>query len=105
MNMTIRLYSMLTAVSRWIEDLRIVCLIRAYEITSDEKVPTPWREREGLPSADQWPTVRLARVGPCQEERIPRRVLLTGKVKVGPVRPVPTKLESNLDSKINEGGL
>lgn len=93
MNVIVRLYALLTVVSGWVERLRIALLVRVYGITNECKPPVDWRVREGLPSYGQWPTTRLSRVGSNVEERIPRFVLLKGKVGVGPVRPVPAKLD------------
>jgi hypothetical protein len=88
MNMIVRLYAALTAVSLWVEDLRVKLLFRAYGITHDEKPPVPWREREGLPSRDQWPKIKMT--GGLQIER---PIWVRGKVKVGPVHPIPAKID------------
>ena len=96
MDVIVRLYTALTTISRWIEDLRIACLVRVYGIDKNEKPPIPWRVREGLPRHDQWPEVNGRNGWPGH------LMWVTGKVKVGPVRPVPAKLESNLDTTIKE---
>ena len=87
MNLTVRLYAMLTAISRWSDNLRVALLLRVFGITNDCKPPIPWRKREGLPSLDQWPTTKDKDGGDA------RPVWVTGKVKVGPVHPVPAVLE------------
>jgi hypothetical protein len=85
--MVIRLYRLLSKVSEWVESRRVNLLARIYGIASDVKPPVPWRKREGLPSLDQWPTTKDKDGGDA------RPVWVTGKVKVGPVRPVPAVLE------------
>ncbi len=93
MNLTVSVYKILSVVSGWIEAMRVALLVRVYGIDKNEKPPAPWRKREGLPDPGLWPTTRLSRVGGNVEERIPRQVMIVGKQKVGPVRPVPAKLD------------
>ncbi len=88
MSVIIRLYTMLTAISRWIEAMRIYLLVRAYGINNECPPLVPWRKREGLPSHDQWPKIRLN-----GELRIEHPIWVRGKVKVGPVHPVPAKFD------------
>lgn len=88
MNMVIRLYRLLSKVSEWVESRRVNLLARIYGIASDVKPPVPWREREGLPDHNHWPEAVQSKDGLFKYP-----VLLTGKTKVGPVRPVPAALE------------
>jgi hypothetical protein len=87
MNLIARLYEIVTAISHWSEKLRVALSLRAFGISNDCKPLIPWRKREGLPSLDQWPTTKDKDGGDA------RPVWVTGKVKVGPVRPVPAVLE------------
>jgi hypothetical protein len=96
MSLTLKLFAILTVISRWVEDLRVGILAHIWGIANDEKPPVPWREREGLPSHNHWPMKKSSISG----SEFP--IWLTGKVKVGKVRPVPAKLESNLDSTTKE---
>ena len=97
--MIVRLYVMLTRISGWIEDWRVALLIRVYGVANNEsKPPTDWREREKLPSAEEWPTTTMSRKGTIMEDRVPRKILLIGAVKVGPVHPVPAPPEFYKDS-------
>lgn len=91
MSIIVRLYNTLSVISGWVEDARVALLVRFYGIVNNEKAPLPWRKREGLPEPGSWPTTRLSRVGGNVEERIPHQVMIVGKQKVGPVRPVPAK--------------
>ena len=95
MNLIVGLYAIMTAISRWSESLRVALLFRAYGITNKCVPPIPWRVREGLPSLDQWPTVRDA-------NNMDRAVLVVGAVKAGPIRPVPAELELNLDTSVKK---
>ena len=85
MNLIVRLYAMLTAVSSWVESMRVALLVRVYGISNDIKSPVPWRVREGLPDHNEWP---MAKEGGA--------ILLVGAAKVGPVRPVPAKLDKEI---------
>jgi hypothetical protein len=96
MNLTIKLYEMLTAISRWIENARVAQLVRIYGICKEEIPPIPWREREGLPSSDQWPKEG----GQIDNLLMPdHSIWITGKVKAGPVRPVPAKFDEEDGSR------
>ena len=86
MNLIVRLYEIVTAISHWSENLRVALLLRAFGVTNDCRPPIPWRKREGLPSLDQWPKTK------DKDGGFARSVLVTGKVKVGPVHPVPAVL-------------
>jgi hypothetical protein len=86
MSLTIRLYELLTVVSRWVEGSRVALLSRAYGIDKNEKPPIPWRKREGLPDSGNWPKAVQSKDGLFKYP-----VFLIGKQKVGPVRPVPAK--------------
>ena len=88
MNMAVRLYRMLSNIFDWIEGQRVNLLVRIYGIDSGVKPPAPWREREGLPDHNHWPESVQSKDG-----RFKYPVLLTGKMKVGPVRPVLATLE------------
>lgn len=92
MNLALKLFAILSVVSRWIEDLRVRILAHIWGIANNEKPPVPWRVREGLPDHNNWPMEKSSISGSEFS------IFLTGKVKVGKVRPVPAKLESNLDS-------
>jgi hypothetical protein len=94
MNLIVRLYEIVTAISHWSENLRVALLLRAFGVTNDCKPPIPWRKREGLPSLDQWPKAK------DKDGGVAHSVWVIGKVKAGPVRPVPAKLESNLDTYV-----
>ena len=88
MNTLLRLYAVLTAISGWIESLRVSVFTRVYGISNYVKPPVPWREREGLPPAHcRWPTVEDERSGNSYA------AVLVGKVKVGPVKPVPAEFD------------
>ena len=108
MSIIVRLYAILSAISRWVEDMRIALLVRFYGMANDEgEPPIPWRIRERLPSHDQWPMVnrRVFKVTPDQATESERilgssvptvfsdrcSVWLVGKRHSGPVRPVPMK--------------
>ena len=87
MNLIVRLYEIVTAISHWSENLRVALLLRAFGVTNDCKPPIPWRKREGLPSLDQWPKAK------DKDGGVAHSVWVIGKVKAGPVRPVPAVLE------------
>jgi hypothetical protein len=91
MSVIIRLYIMLTAVSRWVEGLRVALLIRVYGIDKNEKPPIPWRKREGLPDPGHWPEAVQSKDGLFKYP-----VLLVGKQKAGPVKPVPVKFDTEI---------
>ena len=48
MTLIVRLYGLLSVFARWIENMRLVCLVRVYGIDKNEKPPVPWRKREAL---------------------------------------------------------
>ena len=88
MSIIVRSYMALTGVSRWIERLRVALLVRIWGIEQDCEPPVPWREREKLPEHNDWPTVKSN-----IDSRYEHSALLTGAVKIGPVRPVPAKFD------------
>ena len=88
MSTLFRLYAVLTAISGWVEGLRVSILVRIYGIDKSIKPPVPWREREGLPPAQyRWPTVK------DRHSENSYAAVLVGKVKVGPVKPVPAQFD------------
>ncbi len=89
MNPTVRMYKILSVVSGWVEAMRLALLVRVYGIDKNEKPPIPWRKREGLPDPGHWPEEVQSK---GQLSAYP--VLLIGKQKAGPVRPVPAKLDT-----------
>lgn len=89
MKSTVRLYKILSVVSGWVETARLALLVRVYGISQNEKAPVPWRKREGLPDPGHWPEAVESKDG-----KFKYPVWLIGKQKVGPVRPVPAKLDT-----------
>lgn len=87
MSALVRLYAVLTTVSCWVERKRLAILMRVYGMTNDCEPPVDWRVREGLPSRDQWPTVKTA------DTQSVRPIWVVGRMKVGPVKPVPAKFD------------
>ena len=56
MNLIVRLYEIVTAISHWSENLRVALLLRAFGVTNDCRPPIPWRKRCGLPDfGEPWP--------------------------------------------------
>jgi len=86
MNLTVRLYKLLSVVSGWVEAVRLALLVRVYGIDKNERPPVPWRKREGLPDPGHWPEAVESKDG-----KFKYHIQLTGKQKVGPVRPVPAE--------------
>ena len=90
MSLIVWWYNWLSVISVWVEKQRTALLIRAYGIDKNEKPPVPWRKREGLPDSGHWP-----KGGWSENVRYPHSTWLTGKQKVGPVRPVPAELAAD----------
>src|ERR1700678_330916 len=88
MNLTVSMYKLLNVVSGWVENVRLNLLARVWGIDQNVKPPAPWRKREGLPDPGHWPEAVESKNG-----KFKYPVFLTGKQKVGPVRPVPAKLD------------
>jgi hypothetical protein len=85
MSVTVKLYTVLSAVAERIDIWRTSLLARIWGIAVEAKSLVGWRKREGLPPSELWP--RDARGGFVQ---------LKGKVKAGPVRPVPAKFDKDV---------
>ena len=77
MNLLIWLHATLGFMSESVEGLRVLVEDRIYQRTHNEKPPLHWRKSEKLPPSGHFPSGGWVK----------------GAVKVGPVRPVPSKLD------------